>query len=73
MGIYLKDNTTDFSVLVDRALGGSSIVDGEIELMLHRYIMSRAKKISLGVPRFLSKHGIAGFNLCIIELGASVK
>jgi hypothetical protein len=34
----------------------------------------KGKKInSLGVARFLSKHGIAGFNLCIIELGASVK
>jgi alpha-mannosidase len=39
LGIYLKDNTTDFSVLVDRALGGSSIVDGEIELMLHRRLL----------------------------------
>jgi hypothetical protein len=32
LGIYLKDNTTDLSVLVDRAVGGSSISDGELEL-----------------------------------------
>jgi alpha-mannosidase len=38
LGIYLKDNTTDLSVLVDRAVGGSSISDGELELMLHRYM-----------------------------------
>jgi alpha-mannosidase len=39
LGIYLKDNTTDLSVLVDRAVGGSSISDGEIELMLHRRLL----------------------------------
>jgi hypothetical protein len=32
LGIYLKDNTTDLSVLVDRAVGGSSISDSELEL-----------------------------------------
>ncbi|CAK9261235.1 unnamed protein product [Sphagnum jensenii] len=30
--IYLNDNTTDLSILVDRAVGGSSISDGELEL-----------------------------------------
>jgi alpha-mannosidase len=39
LGIYLKDNTTDLSVLVDRAVGGSSISDGELELMLHRRLL----------------------------------
>jgi hypothetical protein len=33
----MQDNMTEFSVLVDRSVGGSSIVDGQIELMLHRY------------------------------------
>jgi len=32
LGIYLKYNTTDLSVLVDREVGGSSIFDGELEL-----------------------------------------
>lgn len=36
LGIYIKDNETEFSVLVDRSLGGSSLADGEIELMVHR-------------------------------------
>lgn len=36
-GIYLQDSQKEFSVMVDRAIGGSSIVDGQVELMLHRY------------------------------------
>ncbi|XP_019182706.1 PREDICTED: alpha-mannosidase-like [Ipomoea nil] len=36
LGIYTVDNKSEFSVLVDRATGGGSIQDGEIELMLHR-------------------------------------
>lgn len=38
LGIYMEDNRTELSVLVDRAVGGGSIVDGQIELMLHRYV-----------------------------------
>ena len=37
LGIYLQDDSTEFSVLVDRSVGGSSIIDGELELMLHRF------------------------------------
>ncbi|KAG8388779.1 hypothetical protein BUALT_Bualt02G0160700 [Buddleja alternifolia] len=36
LGIYVEDKKSEFSVMVDRATGGSSIRDGEIELMLHR-------------------------------------
>ncbi|KAL2529274.1 Glycosyl hydrolase family 38 protein [Forsythia ovata] len=39
LGIYIGDNKTELSVLVDRAVGGSSIVDGQIELMLHRRLL----------------------------------
>ncbi|KAG6556620.1 hypothetical protein Mapa_001561 [Marchantia paleacea] len=39
LGIYLADNETEFSVLVDRALGGGSIRDGELEIMLHRRML----------------------------------
>ncbi|KAG9445829.1 hypothetical protein H6P81_011957 [Aristolochia fimbriata] len=39
LGIYLQDNKTELSVLVDRAFGGSSIVDGQVELMLHRRLL----------------------------------
>lgn len=38
-GIYLKDKSNELSVLVDRAVGGSSIVDGQLELMLHRRLL----------------------------------
>ncbi|CAL0331922.1 unnamed protein product [Lupinus luteus] len=36
LGIYIEDTKSEFSVLVDRATGGASIKDGEVELMLHR-------------------------------------
>ncbi|KFK28275.1 hypothetical protein AALP_AA8G495400 [Arabis alpina] len=36
LGMYTKDKKVELSVLVDRATGGASIKDGEIELMLHR-------------------------------------
>lgn len=39
LGIYVEDDKTELSVLVDRAVGGSSIVDGQIELMLHRRLL----------------------------------
>ncbi|KAL6494430.1 hypothetical protein OROGR_031230 [Orobanche gracilis] len=35
LGIYIKDKNTELSVLVDRSVGGSSVADGEIEIMLH--------------------------------------
>ncbi|CAI9113742.1 OLC1v1014408C1 [Oldenlandia corymbosa var. corymbosa] len=38
-GIYMQDDSTEFSVLVDRAVGGSSILDGQLELMLHRRLL----------------------------------
>lgn len=37
LGMYITDNKSELSVLVDRATGGASIKDGEIELMLHRF------------------------------------
>nr|XP_011463212.1 PREDICTED: alpha-mannosidase-like isoform X2 [Fragaria vesca subsp. vesca] len=40
LGIYMKDNNTELSVLVDRSVGGSSIVDGQLELMLHRRLLA---------------------------------
>ncbi|GFY87906.1 glycosyl hydrolase family 38 protein [Actinidia rufa] len=36
LGIFTVDKKSEFSVLVDRATGGASIEDGEVELMLHR-------------------------------------
>ncbi|KAH9627166.1 hypothetical protein KSS87_018406 [Heliosperma pusillum] len=39
LGIFIKDEITELSVLVDRAVGGSSITDGQVELMLHRRLL----------------------------------
>ncbi|KAK4374664.1 hypothetical protein RND71_005341 [Anisodus tanguticus] len=39
LGLFLKDNNNEFSVLVDRSVGGSSLVDGQLELMLHRRLL----------------------------------
>ncbi|KAL6013289.1 hypothetical protein ACLOJK_003781 [Asimina triloba] len=39
LGIYIEDSNTELSILVDRSIGGSSLVDGQIELMLHRRLI----------------------------------
>ncbi|KAK4760251.1 hypothetical protein SAY87_005144 [Trapa incisa] len=39
LGIFMKDSEKEFSVLVDRSVGGSSLSDGQIELMLHRRLL----------------------------------
>ena len=37
--ISIADDATAFGVAVDRAQGGASLVDGQIELMLHRRLL----------------------------------
>jgi alpha-mannosidase len=37
LGVYVADEKYELSVLVDRAVGASSIQDGQLEIMLHRY------------------------------------
>ncbi|XP_076907338.1 alpha-mannosidase-like isoform X2 [Bidens hawaiensis] len=39
LGIFTRDNKTEMSVLVDRATGGGSINDGEMEIMFHRRML----------------------------------
>ncbi|KAF0929308.1 hypothetical protein E2562_019891 [Oryza meyeriana var. granulata] len=39
LGIYVADGKYELSVLVDHAVGASSIQDGQIEIMLHRRIL----------------------------------
>ncbi|CAI9294072.1 unnamed protein product [Lactuca saligna] len=43
LGIYLKDETSELSLLVDRSVGGSNIIDGQLELVLHSQIGEGAK------------------------------
>ena len=40
LGIYVQDSSMELSVLVDRSVGGTSLADGQIELMLHRFLTS---------------------------------
>ncbi|KAG0461842.1 hypothetical protein HPP92_020318 [Vanilla planifolia] len=40
LGMYLADKKYELSVLVDRACGGSSIQDGQLEIMLHRLLLA---------------------------------
>lgn len=37
--IYIEDKNDRFTVLTDRSQGGSSLIEGEIELMLHRRLL----------------------------------
>ncbi|KAL4583070.1 hypothetical protein LXL04_007634 [Taraxacum kok-saghyz] len=39
LGAYVEDGSMELSVLVDRPVGGSSLADGQIELMLHRRLL----------------------------------
>ncbi|XP_042519982.1 probable alpha-mannosidase At5g13980 isoform X1 [Macadamia integrifolia] len=58
LGIYMVDNRTEFSVLVDRSVGGSSMVDGQVELMLHRRLLHDDSR---GVAEALSEQ------VCILD------
>lgn len=44
LGMYMKDSTHEYSLLVDRSTGGSSLKDGQIELMLHRRLATDDSK-----------------------------
>ncbi|KAI0513516.1 hypothetical protein KFK09_009540 [Dendrobium nobile] len=68
LGIYLQDNRTELSLLVDRSMGGSSIQDGQVELMLHRYILPRLS-CKLGLPDSIQ----GKFYLRIDPLGEGAK
>ncbi|KAF3786699.1 Alpha-mannosidase [Nymphaea thermarum] len=39
LGMYMVDRNFELSVLVDRAVGGASVADGQMELMLHRRLL----------------------------------
>ncbi|EEF31544.1 lysosomal alpha-mannosidase, putative [Ricinus communis] len=46
LGMFITDQKSELSVLVDRATGGSSIRDGQVELMLHsEYSMMMAEEL----------------------------
>ncbi|XP_055975225.1 lysosomal alpha-mannosidase [Sorex fumeus] len=37
--IYIKDGNTQLTILTDRSQGGSSLMDGSVELMVHRRLL----------------------------------
>lgn len=58
--IFIEDKGYRLSVMTDRAQGGGSIRDGEMELMLHRRLL---KDDILGVEEPLNEKGINGTGL----------
>ena len=40
LGIFIKDKSSELSLLVDRAVGGSNIMNGQLELMFHWFKFS---------------------------------
>ena len=55
LGIYVQDSSMELSVLVDRSVGGSSLQDGQIELMLHRLaIFSHASLLTSSSSSYCS-------------------
>ncbi|OEL33702.1 Alpha-mannosidase [Dichanthelium oligosanthes] len=59
LGVYVADGKYELSVLVDRAVGASSIQDGQLEIMLHRRIL---KDDSRGVGEPLDEIVCVGKN-----------
>lgn len=58
--IFINDSTTQLTVLSDRSQGGSSIHDGQLEIMLHRRLL---KDDFLGVGEALNEPGSDGKGL----------
>ncbi|OWM66454.1 hypothetical protein CDL15_Pgr013671 [Punica granatum] len=61
LGIYTTDQKSEFSVLVDRSVGGASIKDGEVELMLHRRMLQDDAR---GVGEALDETDCIGNDTC---------
>ncbi|KAL0379122.1 UNVERIFIED_CONTAM: Alpha-mannosidase [Sesamum radiatum] len=81
LGIYIEDNKSELSVLVDRATGGSSIHDGEIELMLHRrMIYDDSRGVGEALDEFVCVNNTCegltvrgNYYISINELGAGAR
>ncbi|KAK3702899.1 hypothetical protein QZH41_014169, partial [Actinostola sp. cb2023] len=58
--IYIKDSDKQFTVLTERSLGGASMKDGSVELMVHRRLLVDDKR---GVAEPLDEGGISGKGL----------
>ena len=60
---YIKDASgVQLTIMTDRSLGGSSIKDGSLELMVHRRLLHDDKR---GVDEALNEPGIGGRGLIV--------
>ena len=60
--MYIKDSDKQLTILTDRSLGGSSMKDGSMEIMLHRRLLVDDKR---GVGEPLNETGILGKGLIV--------
>lgn len=60
--MYIKDSAKQLTVLTDRSLGGASLKDGSLEIMLHRRLLKDDKR---GVAEPLNETGILGKGLIV--------
>lgn len=60
--MYIKDSTKQLTVLTDRSLGGSSMKDGSMEIMLHRRLLVDDHR---GVGEPLDEKGVSGKGLIV--------
>ena len=60
--IYIKDDAKQLTVLTDRSLGGSSLMEGSMEIMLHRRLLVDDFR---GVGEALNESGISGKGLIV--------
>jgi hypothetical protein len=51
-GVYIKDESKQFSIVTDRAQGVASLADGQVEVMLHRRLLTDDAK---GVDQHLNE------------------
>ncbi|KAE9549642.1 hypothetical protein FO519_007149 [Halicephalobus sp. NKZ332] len=58
--IQISDDSTQLTVLTDRSQGGTSLVDGQVELMLHRRMY---QDDNFGVEESLDEPGVDGRGL----------
>ena len=64
----MEDGNKELSVLVDRSVGGSSMKDGQIELMLHRYIV-KEHECAVFVVSFILYVGLSVYVLFVCVSG----
>ena len=60
--MYIKDVEKQLTILTDRSLGGSSLKNGSMEIMLHRRLLADDKR---GVGEPLNEPGVQGKGLIV--------